>query len=505
MSKIADISSQFLTPLCAQQKIQKCYNAFQETLINGGYEGTYSLHSGFDEETFGLQEPDEIIIIILETQISDTLSLLLDMVFDPIPTVVGTPNDLFEGPGGEVDGKPGVDGREPQETPAVSTGGVGDQKGRANNQGSLDQGGAGGGRGDTSGSEGGIGRGSEGGDGRGGSRGHSHQGSGDAGDGDEDRRRNTSTTGSDGPITDDTLEVPFISILRGKDHRLEDFRTEGRMEIKIHKKPITRLWNAPCVGIDVIKLVSQTDSPSNYICNQMQITIAALNAPDISVVEQVPDIVYTQDTLTTREDSNFIKSTMLNVAVPPSANAGVQAGTTRSSEITQQRWEITSRAISGQDEGLQEHSKGMMWHYRHNLEGGFTPVTHAKFTPPPLGVFGLHAEQPRLPLLEAIGEKVRSKLTWTKKTLPAHLNFVHRVVLTIDLQNFSRGGHGNMTNTKAVDAIPDQFADRDSFTLPAHKLSVQKVSDSVEVTLEQAVQGQIGTWDYDPKPGELAK
>ncbi|KAG6905452.1 hypothetical protein DXG01_002591 [Tephrocybe rancida] len=211
------IASQCITPDHAQQQIHDRHDKFYQTLLEGGYRGSYSLHSAFADGTFGLKEPKEAIVVLLETDISDTLAISLEEVFSPIAAGVGTAESLLESPGDEVRGEPGVESGEPLETTTKSSDGVGeDQVGKGEPKG---KGGVG--AGDGSGSGGG----GEGSDGSGGGDedGDRDEGGGDGdpggGNGDGDLSR---TSGVGGYI-----KFPFSALLKGQDS--EDFIIGGNV------------------------------------------------------------------------------------------------------------------------------------------------------------------------------------------------------------------------------------------------------------------------------------
>ncbi|KAG6915643.1 hypothetical protein DXG01_010607, partial [Tephrocybe rancida] len=120
----------------------------------------------------------------------------------------------------------------------------------------------------------------------------------------------------------------------------------------------------------------------------------------------------------------------------------------------------------------------------------------AKFTPP-AGLFGLKRDHARLPCLEARVttswsytprrkpgvEKAYPRLT---KPLPAQLNFLHRVSITFDLEQFNHGGSGAF-----ADQIPDRFAAGGSLSFPPHQLLSEQPPDIPEFQTKQAIEGQV--------------
>ncbi|KAG6904919.1 hypothetical protein DXG01_006222, partial [Tephrocybe rancida] len=251
------IVSQCITPDHAQQQIHDRYNKFYQTLLEGGYRGSYSLHSAFADGTFGLGEPKEAIVVLLETDISDTLAISLEEVFSPIAAGVGTAESLLESPGDEVLGEPGVEGGESLETTANSSDGVGeDQAGKGDPKGKGVRGAGDASRGGGGGNEGGD----EDGEG-GGSRGNEDRGGRD-GDGDLSRM-----SGVNGYI-----KFPFSALLKGEDG--EDFIIGGNVMAAFSEQDTSGLWPGPSLAVGMDKLRAFTKS-ADYRVNDMQACVVA--------------------------------------------------------------------------------------------------------------------------------------------------------------------------------------------------------------------------------------
>ncbi|KAG6914017.1 hypothetical protein DXG01_002898 [Tephrocybe rancida] len=479
------IALQCITPDRAQQQIHDWHNKFYQTLLEGGYRGSYSLHSAFADGTFGLQEPKEAIVVLLETDISDTLAISLEEVFSPIVAAVGTAESLLESPGDEVRGDPGVEGREPLETTTKSSDGVGeDQVGKGEPKG---KGGVGAGDGSSSRGGGGGRGGSEGGDGDGeGGRG---RGNGDrgCGNGDGDLSR---TSGVNGYI-----KFPFSALLKDKDGEI--FIIGGNIVAAFSEEDTSGLWPSPSLAVGMDMLQALTNS-ADYRVNDMQARVMA-SATSTTVVNRRPIFVHAQAEPSMRHTTNALKSMYMNAS--PTNPFGVggrkEMGSIHGFKRVQNPWVIRSNSVAAeQDDCMADGSTCVIWHYHRNLEGGFPSLTEARFSPP-AGLFGLERDHPRLPWLEARittfwsytprrkpgVEKAHTRLT---KPLPAQLNFLHCVSITFDLQQFNHSGSGTF-----ADQIPDRFAAWGSLSFSPHQLPSKLISDTLEIHTKQAVEGQV--------------
>ncbi|KAG6915405.1 hypothetical protein DXG01_011638 [Tephrocybe rancida] len=245
------ISAKHVTPDHAQLHITNCQDALHQALIDWGYTGSYSLHSAFDEDTFGHLEPEEDIYIVLDSEVSDEMHDALGEIFSPILGIVMTPNDIgaYEHQVEEAGKGARPSGLETTLTKSLqgdqSVGGKeqgedSDWKGKGKNidEGGLDTRGmgasGGGGHGGEDGSAGDNGGGSgEGGDSGGGDRGG---GDGDDNDGEEEQRdnveenENSATSSSSADFG--SINFPFSSVLVSKD-RQEKFEIYAHIKAMV--------------------------------------------------------------------------------------------------------------------------------------------------------------------------------------------------------------------------------------------------------------------------------
>ncbi|KAG6905878.1 hypothetical protein DXG01_017128 [Tephrocybe rancida] len=101
-SSETNIDAEYITADYAHTHIINCQAAIHQTLADWGFNGTCSLHSGFDQETVQFEEPQQQIYIVLDSDVMEDLCDALEQVVHPFPAVVMTSKDLVGGENTDV-------------------------------------------------------------------------------------------------------------------------------------------------------------------------------------------------------------------------------------------------------------------------------------------------------------------------------------------------------------------------------------------------------------------
>ncbi|KAG6914063.1 hypothetical protein DXG01_002694 [Tephrocybe rancida] len=505
-----------ITPAHAQLHLIKHKNVFYQTLVDYGYTGSYSLHSGFDEATIHLQKPEQEIYIVLDSDVPDGMCTELE-------EVEWETGDYSTGPFGLgsalTESSQGDDGTGDDDQ---GKGSYWKGKGKDNDQGGLDSGeggalGGGGSAGDAGGNSGGGGgggggRGSSGGGGGKGSSGGGGKGEGgDAdgeerrGGGDEDVNMNDGTSVMpNGGADHGFIKVPFFSTLISKD-RKENFQIVAHIKATVNKNASSGLCG-PSVGVDIEMLhVASQSHADRFTLSQCQTHIVASSCRT-NVIHWSPRVVHAEDSSKLQEDQSLTGAGSLNISMNPSLCLDGKYGSTKGTERTQQPWVIGSNRLE-QDNGLAAGHKGVFWNYIRNIEGGFQSTVNEDFNPKPSLEFVLGLERGRCPLvlpkLEvqvasfwsfASGKRLLSWAFYSKikggsEGLPANLNFMHQVSMVVDLQGF--GGDDIVIDGDVTDEIPVLLVEGDRTLFGVRQLIPEQWL-TLEVTIQQAVEGRIG-------------
>ncbi|KAG6905407.1 hypothetical protein DXG01_002921 [Tephrocybe rancida] len=521
------ISMECVTPAHAQLHLINHQNVFHQTLVDYGYTGNYSLHSGFDEVTIHLQEPEQEIYIVLDSDVPDGMHAELEEVASPFPCIVLTPDDALEEVGWETgDYSAGPFGLGSAFTESSQDdNGAGDDdwgkgsdwkgKGKDSDQGGLGSRGGGAGGNDAGGGSGGGGGGGSGGGGGGGSEGGDADGEDERrGGGDEDINDTTSAT-PNGGADHGSIKVPFFSTLASKD-RKENFqifahintteeRSIDKLMDQVNKKANSGLWG-PSVGVDIEMLrVASLSHADRFTLSQCQTRIVASSCRT-NVVHLSPGVVHAEDSSKLREDRSLTGAGSLNISMNPSLRLDGKYGSTKGTERSQQPWVIGSNRL-GQNDGLAAGSKGVFWNYIRNFEGGFRPMVREDFNPKPSLEFVLGLERGRCPLVlpklevqvaifwsfasgkRLLSRAFHSKIKGGSEGLPANLNFLHQVSMVVDLQGF--GGDDIVIDGDVTDEIPVLLVGGGRTLFGVRQLIPEQWS-TLEVTIQQAVEGRIG-------------
>ncbi|KAG6913318.1 hypothetical protein DXG01_007776, partial [Tephrocybe rancida] len=466
------ISTESITPDCAQLHMVNRQHALLQTLMDWGFAGCYSFHSGFDEATIHLQEPEQEIYIVLDSEVPDGLCAALEEVVSPFPAIVVTPNDMcaYECQEGNqamstqfYDIGPSGLGTPLTESSQGDNGGGNDQAEGSNwkckEKSEMDQGEGGGSEGRGSGREGGSGGGGSGGaggagaggSGGGSGGGDSGGGSGDGGDGNggggsgggggggrgdadtdgeddgrgdglDDRHNQTLVGGAD----HGSIQIPFSSSLVSKD-RKERFEISAHITVTVH----------------VVASSCRT-----------------------TVIDWSPGVVHAEDSSKYREEQNITGTASMTLSMNPSVRVDGKIGSTKGTERTQQPWVINSHRL-GRVDGLAEGSKGVLWNYTRNLGNNSQPLVMEDFVSKPSLLFALGNVQSRrltLPKLEirvvifwssekrSLSRSFRPKMKAKSEGLPANLNFLHRISMVVDLRELE--GDDGVLDGDIADEIP---------------------------------------------------
>ncbi|KAG6895046.1 hypothetical protein C0992_003373, partial [Termitomyces sp. T32_za158] len=443
---VESFSHQYITPDLAQLHVIIQQHIFESTLANWGYEGTYSLHSGFNQESIHLQNPEQEIYIILESEVSDGLQDALAELALPFTGIIianipgthsswATSEESTEGVE-SLQGKPqdnggGKDTDMDDHSAGNERGGGNGGSHGGNSGGSLQ----GGGNGD------GYGGGEPGGKGNSNSDGgndDSRDGGGPGSNGLDDSKADK---GSDSNQRRGPLHIPFKSHLVSKDQK-EKFEIYGNIKVTVTNENVDAdTWPGPLVEVDMRRLQaafkSSTDKYSLDLC---QVLITA-SSSCLNVVDWSPNVVHAEDSNKVREERNLTGTASMTLSMNPSLRIDGNVGAIKGSEQEQQPWIISSYSDI-------EDGEGILWNYKRNLKGGFRAVKIENFNPKPTISFGLDDT----PLVDLPKLKIQIIIFWSCEkeflsslrrkshndagTLPANMNFLHQVTMVVDLKKY---------------------------------------------------------------------
>ncbi|KAG6815675.1 hypothetical protein H0H93_009244 [Arthromyces matolae] len=198
----------------------------------------------------------------------------------------------------------------------------------------------------------------------------------------------------------------------------------------------------------------------------------------------------------------------MSLSMNPSLRIDGKIGSLKGVERKQQPWIISSHKPGpGRTSYSKDRGKGRIWKYSRNFKGGFRPVVTENFDPKPSLIFGLENSPPfNLPKLEIQGAvfwSIEKQLLSTLRSknkgkrskaapLPANLNFLHRISMTVDMQELGET-RASVIEGELEDEIPSLPPTGGSVALDTHhlELSNDSLSSKVEIVVRQAVEGRV--------------
>ncbi|KAG5735077.1 putative ankyrin repeat protein [Termitomyces sp. T112] len=532
---ITFLETQWIIPEDADKHIANCKDAVAQVLTDGAFTGNFSLHSAFNQTTINFEEPEQEIYIALDpemdSEITDELQDALLEVVQPFSGIVITLDqeekvkacdalmlqsqtdmanshvDATEDSSGVNNENSNSNGTE-DNSGHEQSGSDDRNKSRKDNDGGQDggsDGGQGNGRGGGqggSGGGGGQGNGSDGGQGEGGGGGGQDRGSG-RGQGKEEKNGDNPNEDEDDQKKDDndghkSIWVPMSSYLTSTD-RKEKFEISCQITAQIgHKSP---QFGRPLLEVDIKDLHINSESYAKlYNMNLCQVRIM-VSSCSLATYQWSPRVLHEEDPGTYREEQNLTGTGSLTISGSPSLSLTGKASSTKATERTQQPWSITSRQSGIVDD---IPGKGVLWTYTPNLKG--KPLTTESLEQGPNILFMLDGAED-LPTLEIqmgifwsfnkpselLTQAARSLLLRSvTRGLPVNLNFLHRVIMVVDLQRLE-GKNNSVLDGQFKDKIPISIAAGNPKAFENHHLQLSKHSQSsnLKITAKQVVEGHI--------------
>ncbi|KAH0586575.1 hypothetical protein H2248_007800 [Termitomyces sp. 'cryptogamus'] len=531
---ITFLETQWIIPEDADKHIANCKDAVAQVLTDGAFTGNFSLHSAFNQTTINFEELEQEIYIVLDpemdSEITDELQDALLEVVQPFSGIViildqeekvkacealmlqsqadmaNSHVDAMEDSSGVNNGN--SDSNETEDNSGHEQSGSDDRnKSRKDNDGEQDggsdggqgngrdggQGGSGGGGGQGNGSDGGQGGGGGGGQDRGSGRGQGKEGkNGDNPDEDEDDQKKDDNDGHK------SIWVPMSSYLTSTD-RKEKFEISCKITAQIgHKSP---QFGRPLLEVDIKDLHMNSESYAKlYNLNLCQVRIM-VSSCSLDTYQWSPRVLREEDSGTYREEQNLTGTGSLTISGNPSLSLTGKASSTKATERTQQPWSITSRQSGIVDD---IPGKGVLWTYTPNLKG--KPLTTESLEQGPNILFMLDGAEdlptleiqmgifwsfnkPSEPLTQAARSLLLRSVT---RGLPVNLNFLHRVIMVVDLQRLE-GKNNSVLDGQFKDKIPISIAAGNPKAFENHHLQLSKHSQSsnLKITAKQVVEGHI--------------
>ncbi|KAG6894392.1 hypothetical protein C0992_006292, partial [Termitomyces sp. T32_za158] len=260
----------------------------------------------------------------------------------------------------------------------------------------------------------------------------------------------------------------------------------------INEEGVLQWKDGPSLDVKLDRL-HVTSGTNHYALSLCQVKIQA-SLCSTSNVKFSPGVVQAVDSTKTHKEQSRAGDISLEIN-PPNLHAGFKRLTIKGTELVQKPWEIKSYALK---------NGCMLWKYVRNVTGAFPDVTAEDFEDRPTLLLGLDdgpfLSLPKLEIEVVIFWSFLTPLTkrWPRKgctvpsSLPAHLNFIHRTSVEVDLRSLG-GSVVKAIDGNVLDQIPEALADGTYKEFPPHKLplSYKSRSSNMEIVLCQAVKGRI--------------
>ncbi|KAG6813566.1 hypothetical protein H0H92_009958 [Tricholoma furcatifolium] len=470
------LSTALITPENAFTHASNRRGDIEQLLEDGGYNGHFSIHAGFNRRSIELQRDYQEIIIALSHAISDDLCASLEKAVQPftchILALPGSPvaegfNEERSFPTRGCAQQPGGGGS--------ASGYKGRSEGRSATRRSRD-GGSGGGGGRSNDSE------SDDNDNDKRGKGGDRRGGGSKGHGDDDP----------GIHSGGIKRVGEGIFIVGIDSKLEF--ADGKQDLCILSKVKARIaekgchdddWPGQILEVDVEPLQLKFKTFMDYKVGLGQVQISAPSVSQMAILNNHPHTISHEECVP--REGRITKGFALSLSPSSSpAKATFSAQSEKKVEIFFNPWAVTSqspRQIDDQD------MVGQAWNYLPNPDKSFSDDDLRELTPGPTLRYGL--TRPFVyPVL-----RVDLNVLWSLPRdnfkgifRPAYLDLIHAVTLTVDLSKVPGPKDFNFgAGSKVFDKLAKAISDKGCHYLPEHTLP--STSTKAKCTLVQAIEG----------------
>ncbi|KAG6808452.1 hypothetical protein H0H92_004080 [Tricholoma furcatifolium] len=459
------ISTQYVTADLAYRHILEHQEAFCRVLTKHGYSGTYSFHAGFDDETTHCSSPDEITYIVLQSPVSEKVLVSLAEVADPHAVAIIPLSDIVSSTAEPSD--------EDHAMEANHCHGEGQGGGASRVNGSDGSEGGNSGNG-TDGSGDGQ---HDGSDGRGGMRGD-----------DDDRgfQEGPDPDGNDPGVDGDNDKINIRFLAKLKKAGRATFLTRGAIDIKLEEGSPQYPYN---------RILRINTNALRVVCGEKHYATRLHQAP----------FVREQDTVTSRVERTRTGTASMSLSTSPILHFDNQQSNTEAFERRRPPWIISSQPV-GHDPEDKTYRCGEKWEYELNIKAGLEPVAEETFDQRPSLIFtvGRMRDALQLPKLDMeaathwsfrkrglllLHNKLRKGLS--TRELSAHLDFIHKVILTADLRRWDGDATGSLLNKWISGEFPSFPKEGGDITLQERHMNMLDEWPSLDINIKQAIQGYL--------------